>query len=109
LTSTRRYWVPEFEGSDLNLAGWAKKLTGLPTISVGSVALGTGFDPSKGAGRTAETASIDPLLERMERGDFDIIAVGRSLLANPEWAQIVREQGVEGLAPFDQTALNQLV
>ena len=107
--STRRYWVPEFEGSDLNLAGWAKKLTGLPTISVGSVALGTGFDPSKGAGRTAATASIDPLLERMERGDFDIIAVGRSLLANPEWAHIVREQGVDGLAPFDQTALNQLV
>ncbi|MBZ9641363.1 12-oxophytodienoate reductase, partial [Streptomyces sp. PSKA30] len=26
--STRRYWLPEFEGSDLNLAGWTKKLTG---------------------------------------------------------------------------------
>ena len=25
--STRRFWEPEFEGSDLNLAGWTKKLT----------------------------------------------------------------------------------
>jgi 2,4-dienoyl-CoA reductase-like NADH-dependent reductase (Old Yellow Enzyme family) len=24
--STRRYWLPEFDGSDLNLAGWARKL-----------------------------------------------------------------------------------
>ncbi|MGK5497429.1 12-oxophytodienoate reductase, partial [Streptomyces sp. URMC 125] len=37
--STRRYWLPEFEGSDLNLAGWAKKLTGRPVITVGSVGL----------------------------------------------------------------------
>ena len=26
--SQRRFWEPEFEGSDLNLAGWTKKLTG---------------------------------------------------------------------------------
>ncbi len=32
--STRRFWEPEFEGSDLNLAGWTKKLTGkLPSRS----------------------------------------------------------------------------
>jgi 2,4-dienoyl-CoA reductase-like NADH-dependent reductase (Old Yellow Enzyme family) len=38
--STRRFWQPEFEGSDLNLAGWTRKLTGRQTISVGSVSLG---------------------------------------------------------------------
>ncbi|MEY7981132.1 12-oxophytodienoate reductase, partial [Streptomyces pilosus] len=37
--STRRYWLPEFEDSDLNLAGWTKKLTGRPAITVGSVGL----------------------------------------------------------------------
>jgi len=37
--STRRFWEPEFAGSDLNLAGWTKKLTGKPTITVGSVTL----------------------------------------------------------------------
>ncbi|MBT9532161.1 MAG: NADH:flavin oxidoreductase, partial [Pseudomonas sp.] len=37
--STRRFWEPEFDGSDLNLAGWTRKLTGKPTITVGSVGL----------------------------------------------------------------------
>jgi len=35
--SQRRFWEPEYAGSDLNFAGWAKKLTGKPTITVGSV------------------------------------------------------------------------
>ena len=37
--SQRRFWEPEFEGSDLNFAGWAKKVTAVPTITVGSVGL----------------------------------------------------------------------
>ncbi|SDL41593.1 2,4-dienoyl-CoA reductase [Chryseobacterium taihuense] len=37
--SQRRFWEPEFEGFDLNFAGWAKKITGQPTITVGSVGL----------------------------------------------------------------------
>ena len=41
--SQRRFWEPEFEGSDLNFAGWAKKVTGAPTISVGSVGLSGEF------------------------------------------------------------------
>ena len=32
--STRRFWLPEFEGSELNLAGWTKRLTGKPAITV---------------------------------------------------------------------------
>jgi hypothetical protein len=45
--SQRRFWEPEFEGSDLNLAGWTKRLTGKPTVTVGSVAL----SGSRGDGR----------------------------------------------------------
>ena len=45
--SQRRFWEPEFpeiDGSNgLNLAGWAKKLTGAATISVGSVGLSVTF------------------------------------------------------------------
>ena len=41
--SQRRFWEPEFEGSDLNLAGWTKKLTGKPTVTVGSVGLSGDF------------------------------------------------------------------
>ena len=40
--SQRKFWEPEFDGSDLNLAGWAKKLTGKSTITVGQLGfLGT--------------------------------------------------------------------
>jgi len=34
--SQRRFWEPEFEGSALNFAGWAKKLTG-KTIDRGRI------------------------------------------------------------------------
>src|SRR3546814_3725407 len=37
--SIRRFWQPAFEGSPLNLAGWAKRLTGKPSIAVGSLGL----------------------------------------------------------------------
>jgi 2,4-dienoyl-CoA reductase-like NADH-dependent reductase (Old Yellow Enzyme family) len=37
--SQRRFWEAEYEGSDLNFAGWAKKVTGKATITVGSVGL----------------------------------------------------------------------
>ena len=82
--STRRYFQPEFEGSDLNLAGWTKQLTGKPTISVGSVGLDTDFFRTN-VGAATEQASIEPLLERLGAGEFDLIAVGRALLADAEW------------------------
>lgn len=87
--STRRFWEPEFPGSDLNLAGWTKRLTGLPTITVGSVGLADDFINAfrqKGA----ETAGIERLLAMLERGDFDLVAVGRALIANPDWASRIR-------------------
>src|SRR5882672_120541 len=35
--STRRFWMPEWEGSDLGLAGWAKSFTDAAVVAVGSV------------------------------------------------------------------------
>jgi 2,4-dienoyl-CoA reductase-like NADH-dependent reductase (Old Yellow Enzyme family) len=80
--SQRRFWEPEFEGSDLNFAGWAKKLTGAPTITVGSVGLSGEFIAAFG-GEGSQPASIDGLLERLDRGEFDLVGVGRALLAGP--------------------------
>ena len=71
--STRRFWEPEFEGSDLNLAGWTKKITGLPTISVGSVGLNEEFITTYSGG-TAEISGLDELIRRMENEEFDLIA-----------------------------------
>ena len=87
--STRRYWEPEFDGSDLNLAGWTKKITGKPTITVGSVGLNGDFFGAF-AGQGAPTRSVDDLIERLEKGEFDLVAVGRALLQDPQWANKIR-------------------
>jgi 2,4-dienoyl-CoA reductase-like NADH-dependent reductase (Old Yellow Enzyme family) len=106
--STRRFWDPEFEGSDLNLAGWAKKLTGKPTITVGSVTLGADVMSSFGSPDSVHVTGIDPLLERLERGEFDLVAVGRALIANPEWAVKVKAGELQDLLPFDRAVLGTL-
>lgn len=105
--STRRFWEPEFEGSDLNLAGWTKKITGKPTITVGSVSLDTDFIPLPGEAtfREAEPASLDKLLERLERDEFDLVAVGRAMIANPDWAEQVRNGHLQDLRPFEKEQL----
>ena len=105
--SQRRFWEPEFEGSDLNFAGWAKKLTGVPTITVGSVGL-TGEFIAGFAGERSEPASLEELLRRLDRGDFDLVAVGRALLQDPNWAVKVREGRTEELLPFDRSAMATL-
>ena len=74
--STRRFWEPEFEGSNLNLAGWTKKLTGKPTITVGSITLGADLMTSFGSPDAIKVTGIDDLLDRLERGEFDLVAVG---------------------------------
>ena len=99
--SQRRFWEPEFDGSTLNLAGWVKKITGKPTISVGSVSLDGEFIGSF-QGKNAGVASIDNLIERMDNNEFDLIAVGRALLANPDWANKVKSGLFEQLKPFTQ-------
>lgn len=105
--STRRYWLPEFEGSDLNLAGWTRKLTGRPTITVGSVGLDGDFI-SAFRGEGAPVQGLDDLLDRLERDEFDMVAVGRALLQDPEWAAKVLGDRFEELKPYDAAALKTL-
>jgi 2,4-dienoyl-CoA reductase-like NADH-dependent reductase (Old Yellow Enzyme family) len=105
--SQRRFWEPEFEGSDLNFAGWAKKLTGVPAITVGSVGLSGEFIASYG-GEKSEPASLDRLEAMMERGEFELVAVGRALLQDPEWAVKVRDGRHGELQAFDRSAMATL-
>ncbi|MED4400031.1 NADH:flavin oxidoreductase [Metabacillus fastidiosus] len=102
--STRRFWEPEFEGSPLNLAGWTKKLTGKPTITVGSIGLDTEFISFFAEGKGAQNVNIDGLIERLEREEFDLVAVGRALLVDPAWAEKIRNGRVEELVPFTAEA-----
>ncbi|WP_223189602.1 NADH:flavin oxidoreductase [Nonomuraea terrae] len=105
--STRRYWLPEFAGSDLNLAGWAKKLTGKATIGVGSVGLDNEFTRAV-EGEPSGVAGIDRLLDRMERDEFDLVAVGRALLGDPGWAAKILTGRTADLRPFDRAQLATL-
>jgi 2,4-dienoyl-CoA reductase-like NADH-dependent reductase (Old Yellow Enzyme family) len=107
--STRRFWEPEFSGSNLNLAGWTKKLTGKPAITVGSVTLNEDVMTSFGTTNTANVTGIDDLLERLGRDEFDLVAIGRSLIVNPAWPGIVRRGALSELRPFHRSALAQLV
>lgn len=106
--SQRRFWEPEFEGSDLNFAGWAKKITGKATITVGSVGLSGEFLAAF-AGESSQPSSLDELLRRMDRGDFDLVAVGRPLLSDPNWVKKIHEQRTDELKGFTKDALAELV
>ena len=105
--SQRRFWEPEFEDSHLNLAGWAKKLTGLPTITVGSVGLNGDFIKAF-QGEGAEAASLDEIHQRLDKGEFDLVAVGRALLQDPYWATKVKEGRSGELSAYDGKALGTL-
>ena len=108
--STRRFWEPEFEGSDLNLAGWTRKLTGRPTITVGSVGLdGEFLQFMVNTDKVAQPASLENLLKRLGNEEFDLVAVGRALLVDPEWALKVREGREQDILPFSREALTTLV
>ncbi|WP_342435474.1 NADH:flavin oxidoreductase [Paenibacillus sp. FSL L8-0436] len=106
--STRRFWEPEFEGSDLNLAGWVKKLTGKPTITVGSIGLDGDFMTLFTEGKGAENASIERLVQKLENQEFDLVAIGRALLVDPAWVSKIRDGKLDELIPFTPEALKTL-
>ncbi len=104
--SARNYDAPEFPGSDLNLAGWAKKLTGKFAMTVGGVGLSNAMHESaNGGGATA--VRLDALVRRFERGEFDLVGVGRSLLGDPAWTRKAR-LGLP-FEPFDDAAAKRVL
>jgi 2,4-dienoyl-CoA reductase-like NADH-dependent reductase (Old Yellow Enzyme family) len=105
--SQRRFWEPEFEGSALNFAGWAKKLTGLPAITVGSIGLSGEFVASY-SGEASQPASLDDLVRRLDQEEFDLVAVGRAILADPHWVSKVRDARFNELGGFERQMLATL-
>lgn len=105
--SQRRFWQAEFGDSELNLAGWAKKITGLPTIAVGSVTFEQ--EDSPGEPLTGAIAQLTRLEEMMGRGDFDLIAVGRAIIANPAWPRLIANGDYESLATFDRVQAREVL
>lgn len=132
--STRRFWLPEFDGSDLNLAGWARKLTGKPAITVGGVGLDSDFFGGDGSQMQAVAAqdrvtheemlvsffeelrgesavdksSLDEAVRRLGAGEFDLVAVGRALIADPSWPSKVRSRRFDAIQAYSKTSLLSL-
>jgi 2,4-dienoyl-CoA reductase-like NADH-dependent reductase (Old Yellow Enzyme family) len=107
--SQRRFWEPAFKGSDLNLAGWVKKLTGLPTMTVGSVGLDAEMIESLGGGQVGHPVSIERVLNALDRGDFDLVGVGRAILADHQWLTKIKSGAHHTLLPFSRDLLSTLI
>ena len=110
--STRRFWEPEWDGDRRNLAGWAKAAGGgLPVITVGSVGLDTdvmttfieGRDPGP---RIAE--AIDDLEIRLAEGEFDLVAIGRALIGDPDFVRKLAERDYGAIRTFSRADLGTL-
>ncbi len=98
--STRRYWLPGFVGSARTLAGWTKHVSGLPTIAIGSVGVDV---PFLGQGEDASTSlSLAPLLELFGAGEFDLVAVGRALISEPNWVGTLRSGQVQQIRAYEK-------
>ena len=98
--STRRFFEPAFMGSALTLAGWVRELTGRPTIAVGSVGLDGDLLTAYKEGGRAKTVSLDGIVERFSQGEFDLVAVGRALLTDPQWVAKLERGALDELRSF---------
>ncbi len=100
--STRRFWTPEWDGSDLGLAGWVKSFTDAPVIAVGSVGLDIDVMASLSGqeGRPTGASRIGELARRFRRGDFDLVSVGRSQIGDPEWVAKMTHKRIDEIRGF---------
>jgi 2,4-dienoyl-CoA reductase-like NADH-dependent reductase (Old Yellow Enzyme family) len=107
--SQRRYWQPEFADSSLTLAGWTKALTGKPVIIVGSVGLDRDLTKAGfGIGASALVADLGQLPEMLEQGQFDLVAVGRAMIANADWCRLAKAGRWREAVPYSSNLLQRL-
>ncbi len=106
--SIRRFTLPAFEGSDLTLPGWARKLTGKPSMTVGGIGLNNWLqDTFKGRGETLAINNLDEVRRLFDAGMFDMVAVGRALISDPEW--VAKARVGAPFLPYDATSLGRLL
>lgn len=105
--SGRRFERPAFDGSPLSLAGWARVLTGKPTVAIGGVGLGNGLDDTlKGRSETTPLDNLEMARAGITRGEFDLVGVGRAILNDPQWPNRVKSG--QAFLPFDRNNLGRL-
>jgi 2,4-dienoyl-CoA reductase-like NADH-dependent reductase (Old Yellow Enzyme family) len=105
--SQRFFDTPTFAGTPLNLAGWAKKLTGKRSMTVGGIGLGKSSGPARHVdGRQMSANNLPQVIARFQRGEFDLVGIGRSILNDPSW--FAKARLGQPFAPFDPANLERL-
>lgn len=108
--STRRFWLPGFEGSDMTLAAWAKEFTQKTTMTIGGVGIGKPLNAFEhGVHERADFSRLVDLAEGMERGDFDLVGVGRALIPEPDWVNKVQARDFASVRSASELAYASLV
>lgn len=93
--STQYYDTAEFPGSPRTLAGWVRHISGKPVISVGAVGV--------------ERKQHSRLWEMLNAQELDLIAIGRALLADHEWARKTHMGQDGSITTFTPHALGRLI
>jgi len=57
----------------------------------------------------ADTARLEELETRMAAREFDLVAIGRALLQDPEWVLKVRDGRLDELQDYTKASLMTLV
>ncbi|AEM84185.1 NADH:flavin oxidoreductase [Streptomyces violaceusniger] len=106
--STRRFDRPEWSG-DLSLAGWAKKFTDATVMAVGGVGI-KGDITDMLLGRESSPrlmASLMAVRRRFLAGEFDLLAIGRSSIADADFATKIRQSRFDEIRPFSLALLKE--
>jgi 2,4-dienoyl-CoA reductase-like NADH-dependent reductase (Old Yellow Enzyme family) len=109
--STRRFWEGEWDGDARNLAAWTKATSDLPVITVGSVGLDTDvmttfIEGTDAKPRVAE--AIDDLEARIASGEYDLVAVGRALIGDPDFVKKIEARDYGAIRLFQRSDLGTL-
>jgi 2,4-dienoyl-CoA reductase-like NADH-dependent reductase (Old Yellow Enzyme family) len=110
--STRRFWEPEWDGDSRNLAGWTKAAAGgLPVITVGSVGLDTDVMTTFIEGTDAKprvVEAVEDLETRIAAQEFDLVAVGRALIGDPDFVKKLAAKDYAAIRHFTRADLGAL-
>lgn len=110
--STRRFHDRPWPGSEFSLAGWVKRLTDAPVIAVGSVGMTSDVMTllvGTESARIDLTENLGELASSFERGEFDMIAVGRAQIGDPAWVEKALSGRISEIRPFDRDDLSEAI
>jgi 2,4-dienoyl-CoA reductase-like NADH-dependent reductase (Old Yellow Enzyme family) len=110
--STRYFHEAEWPGDPRTIAGWVSALTDAAVITVGSVGMNIDLMQSLWSDRNEEPtlrSSLIELLARFANDEFDLIAVGRGLIGDPQFVNKIRDGRVEDVRPFTRADLADIL